>query len=257
VPRRLTDSLFRLSPDRETRLRLVCVPPAGGWYTTFEPWGAVLPPQVDLCAVTLPGHGIRLRETPLTDIRAMAEGIAGELAELPQHPYVVFGHSMGGLIAFETVRALRRRGLPPPRALGVSGIRAPHIAAPPSDWRDPARVVDRLRELQALPHHVLAKPKLMDALLPAFQADLTATDSYRAGPAALSDLPLLAWAGVNDPATGVPEVSAWRECSSGPFLLTVLDAGHSYLTDHAGVIARPLVDSLAGAAPGDVPGGPT
>jgi medium-chain acyl-[acyl-carrier-protein] hydrolase len=251
MARRLTDSLFRISSNLETEVRLICFPPAGGWFATFEPWRAVLPPPVDLWAVTLPGHGIRLREAPMTDIRSMANRVAGELAGLPHCRYAIFGHSMGGLIAFETVRELRRRGLPPPVALGVSGIRAPHLAPPASDWRDRGRVVDRLRELDALPPHVLANPKLLEALLPSFQGDLMATDAYQAQPEPL-ELPVFACAGAKDPATSVREAAAWRDHTTGRFHLHVLDAGHTYLTEYADVISRPLVELLTGAVSSDV-----
>ncbi len=229
---------------------MICFPPAGGWFTTFEPWRPVMPAGVDLWAVTLPGHGLRLREPPMTDVRAMALRVAGEIAGQPQLPYAVFGHSMGSMVAVETVRELVRRGLPPPRALGVSGIRAPHIPVPPADWGDRERVVDRLHELEALPPHVMANPKLMDALLPSFHADLAATDAYRAQPEPL-DVPLFAWAGAKDPASSVHEVSAWRRHTTGPFRLTVLDAGHAYLSAHAERISKPLVESLSGAVSND------
>ena len=40
---------------------------------------------------------------------------------------IFFGHSLGGILAHEVTRELRRRHLPIPRHLFVSGIRAPHV----------------------------------------------------------------------------------------------------------------------------------
>lgn len=71
----------------ETCLCLFCSPYAGGGTSIFRTWAEDLPAAVDVCPVLLPGRDDRLLEVP----------------------FAFFGHSMGGLIAFELARELRRQ----------------------------------------------------------------------------------------------------------------------------------------------------
>ncbi|MEO7193520.1 MAG: alpha/beta fold hydrolase [Pseudonocardiaceae bacterium] len=242
--RRIADSVFRLPASGEVRAQVVCFPPAGSWFTAFSSWKELFPGDIELWAVTLPGHGIRLREPAVSDLRIMARMVTDDLMGLPRRRYAIFGHSMGGLLGFQTVRELLRRGFPPPEVIGVSAVRAPHRRGTSKNWQDDRVVLDRLRRRDALPEHVLATPNLLNALLPAFQADFTATDTYRATANPPLDVPLLAWAGGKDPDTRPNDVEFWRDCVTSRFHLTVLDAGHSYIAEHASTIVRPLVTAL-------------
>ena len=107
-----TDSgpLVRLRRDGPcTRLRLYCLPYAGGTAGIFRPWCDLLPPGIDVWGVEYPGHGSRISE-PLTDrIDVLAELVAEAVIAQPAFPYVLFGHSMGSLVAFEMVPSHSRK----------------------------------------------------------------------------------------------------------------------------------------------------
>jgi len=49
-------------------MRLFCLPYAGGGASTYRPWAASLPPDVQLCAVQLPGRESRLGGRPSTRV---------------------------------------------------------------------------------------------------------------------------------------------------------------------------------------------
>src|SRR3979411_2483679 len=54
--------LVRLRRDRaRTRLRLYCLPYAGGSASVFRSWCDLLPPNVDVWGVEYPGHGSRIK----------------------------------------------------------------------------------------------------------------------------------------------------------------------------------------------------
>src|ERR1044072_860665 len=108
-------------------LRLFCFPYGGGAARAYRPWTKALPPEIDVCAIQLPGRGNRLREPPLTKM-SLAVDLAGrEIVSLLDRPYAFFGHSMGAILAFEVVRLLRRSGHQSPAHLFVSGHKAPQI----------------------------------------------------------------------------------------------------------------------------------
>ena len=129
----------------EPRARLVCLPWAGGGAGPFREWRNLVPPETELLAVRLPGRESRLDDPPPADLAAAVSGLADDLQALPSLPTVLFGHCSGGLLAFELVRELRRRGVELPGRLVVASCEAPGAAdrAPPD--RRPAHRAGRQR----------------------------------------------------------------------------------------------------------------
>lgn len=80
-----------------------------------------------LVALELPGRGLRFGEALHTDAASLVAQLASELQGTldSASPYAFFGHSLGGLLAFELAHAMRRRGLEGPLALFLSGVSPP------------------------------------------------------------------------------------------------------------------------------------
>src|SRR4051812_6265830 len=87
------------SPEAVT---LVCVPGAGARPGVFSLLAKALD-GVNVLAVQLPGHGRRIREQPLTSADDVIAGLAPAVAKAIAQPskLVIFGHSMGSVVALE------------------------------------------------------------------------------------------------------------------------------------------------------------
>ncbi|HRO13211.1 alpha/beta fold hydrolase, partial [Amaricoccus sp.] len=82
------------------RRRLLCFPHGGGGATSYRAWPALLPPDFEPLAVHLPGRDSRTADpSPATLDEAAAE-IADTLAAALDRPYVFYGHSLGGALAW-------------------------------------------------------------------------------------------------------------------------------------------------------------
>ena len=69
----------RTSPDAGARVRLICLPYAGGTAAVYRDWAGALGTGVEVLPVQLPGRGWRLRETPSVDLKALAARAADEV----------------------------------------------------------------------------------------------------------------------------------------------------------------------------------
>ena len=101
------------------------IPFAGGSAYAFRPLVQSLSGAVRCVPVELPGRGARAREPLAPDFETLAADVtarvSADVAAHPGVPFVLFGHSMGAMLAWLVARALRRARAPGPRHLLVSG----------------------------------------------------------------------------------------------------------------------------------------
>jgi medium-chain acyl-[acyl-carrier-protein] hydrolase len=164
-------------------------------------------------------------------VAALVTELCPAIVPLLDLPYVLHGHSMGALLAFETARALREVAAPPPAALVVSGMVAPARwpSHPPSYGLDTAELVARAEELFGLSPEIAADEDVLALLLPVLRADLEVAETYRYAPEAPLECPVVVLAGAHDRAVGLADVQGWDEVTTGDFSLRVFDGGHFFL----------------------------
>ena len=220
-----------LEPSPLARLRLFCLPFAGGGALFYRSWPAELPNSIEVCSVQLPGRERRLREKPIRRlevlVHALAEALSGELAT----PFMLFGHSMGALLCFELARKFRRDKSPEPVHLFLSGRIAPHLPDPrPPIHRLPEQ--EFVRELQRLggtPREVLESSELMEMMIPMLRADFEIYETYTHQPEPPLSCPISAYGGLQDPDHDRQGIEAWRQHTHGSFHLQMFPGAHFFL----------------------------
>src|SRR4051812_48826937 len=97
----------------DAAVSLVCVPHAGAGASAYASWRHLLPADVLLHSVQLPGREDRLGEPLPADLGAVADRVAPCLdRQTRSRPLVLFGHSMGGLLAYALAQRLEEAGRP-------------------------------------------------------------------------------------------------------------------------------------------------
>src|SRR5678816_3600650 len=112
-------------PNPQARVRLFCFPYAGGTALTYRTWPEGLSRDIEVCAVQIPGRGIRMRERPFTDLQLLVRVISKVVQPYLDKPFAFFGHSMGALMAFELASVMQQERGIEPLHLFVSAGRAP------------------------------------------------------------------------------------------------------------------------------------
>lgn len=212
-------------------VRLFCVPYAGGRAAAYAPWPVALAPDVQVCAIELPGRGMRWGEAAITRMSVLLELLADAIEPHLDRPFAVFGHSLGALIAFELVATLERRGARAPSLLIVSGSPPPGIRATRRMLHDLAddELVAALRDLNGTPREVLENEELMSLMLPMLRADFALSETHQVRPDASVAVPMLALGGDRDPHAPCRGIEAWRRHTSGAFATYVLAGDHFFI----------------------------
>jgi surfactin synthase thioesterase subunit len=229
------------------RLRLICLPPAGGAAHLFQPWAAHLPMDVELLAVELPGHGTRLAEPPLSTMEDIVAGLAPRVRALPPLPAAVLGHSMGAMAALELCRRLRAAD-PGWRPLllivvGAEGRRS-RRAVGALDGTPDERLADFLIEAHAARSGTagaagaaVLDPALRELVMPALRADVALLNAFQPAPAPPLGCPVRVLAGLGDPFVGEADRADWAAESDGDFAVHLFPGGHFFYEEPAGVRA--------------------
>lgn len=221
-----------LDPKPQARLRLFCLPYAGGSASLFRTFSRYLPAEIEVWPVQLPGRESRLREPAYSRMEPLIDALLAAISPYFTMPFALFGHSMGALVSFELARALRRHpDLQAPVHLFVSGHRAPHLFIKnTATYHLPdEQFMEKIRNLNGTPEEVWKHPELLQLLLPLLRADFEVCETYQWKQEAPLDCLLSAYGGLSD--GGVPRetVLAWREQTRSVFTTRFFPGEHFYL----------------------------
>ncbi|HLO76602.1 MAG TPA: alpha/beta fold hydrolase, partial [Magnetospirillum sp.] len=198
--------------------------------------------------VCLPGHGERMAEPLLNNLDAMAADIFQRIAPQLRSSDVLYGHSMGALLAFAVVRRARALLFPLPRAIVVSGMRGPSL--PTARGRHLLSREDlrgELRRLGGSPEEVLGNEEMFDFIEPLARADFTAVETRRYVAEPPLPVPITLLLGEDDEITPA-EGQAWQRETQHPLRLTTLPGGHFFIFRHAATMRQVLLDALKAPA---------
>jgi len=220
-----------MSAAPDTRVRLFCLPYAGGSAYVFRDWSAPLAGAARIWPAELPGRGARLHHEPLDDVGAVVDDLLPSILPAAGQPFAFLGYSYGALLAFELARRLEYRYGLTARHLFVAAMRAPTWPSPgPPQSRLPDRELDAyLCDLGGTPEEVLANEALMSVMHPIVRADLRAVEGYAYRPLPRLSCPVTALGGTSDAGVSAASLRAWRACTDGRFTLRMLQGGHFFL----------------------------
>ena len=233
-------------PKSHAGVRLFCLPYAGGSASIYRSWQGVAPRHIQVCALELPGRERLIGQDPFMRITALVRAIADSIEAAPHRRFALFGHSMGGLIAFELARTLRDRGGPQPAHLFVSATAAPGtpLVGPLVARATDEELRTKLRDLNGTPPELLEDEELMALILPMFRADCSVLENYEYREEPPLAVPITVFAGTSDAIVQPSDLDGWRCQSTAGTRLHVIPGDHFFIhsasTDVMRVIARAL-----------------
>lgn len=221
-------------------------PHAGAGVSAVLALGRALAPDSHPVAIRLPGRESLLDEPPIADLPALAKRLACAIrAHAGGAQIILYGHSSGAILAYETARALE-----PDTAilLAASAQQAPGTAVRtaagcwdlPDDKFFAQVVADGY-----LPAELLDAPDVLEMVAPALRADYRATHEHlsRAGWTPVAS-PILTIRGTEDQTVTAEDVAAWSALTTRGHATALIAAGHNLLRDCPAELAEALRHAL-------------
>jgi medium-chain acyl-[acyl-carrier-protein] hydrolase len=228
------------------RARLICFPHAGGGAGTYRTWPALLPPDIDMVAVQLPGREDRVGDAPFTRAEPMIRSVLQALRPYLDLPTAFFGHSGGALLAYATARGLRQRfGISPARLI-LSGQNAPDHQRQERLHRLPdGQLAERMRELGGTDQAILEHPDVLRELLPVLRTDFMVWETYRFTPEPGVAVPIDVLGGDRDRCTDDAGLAGWQGWTTGPVTVRMFPDGHFFVHGARNEIVRLISGMLS------------
>ncbi|KAJ2974958.1 hypothetical protein NQ176_g5785 [Zarea fungicola] len=240
----LSPGLIQGTGGRTGKL-VVCFHAMGGGASQFYPFLSNCPEGISISAVQLPGRENRADEPIPGSLTEAVAGILSDLDRLGGPPDLFWGHSLGGIIAFEVIRALRRQGKQLPRLLITSTI-APQLA----------RCLQRREQFLQMaaedcsPEYVLATTLNVEgadfgrSILPMTRKDAPLLAGYEYHEEEMLNLPIFAVAGREDDIVYQDEVAGWKaQCRQ--FKMMNVEGGHWSLQRNEELLWKAINDLLS------------
>ena len=234
-------------PISGAETRLFLFPYAGGGPAAFGKWPAELPGTIETWTACYPGRGSRHNETPVKRILTLVEKLAQAIQPILDKPFVFFGHSLGGLVAFELARELHQQDLLEPQILFVSACGAPHIPDPRTHIHSlpEPQFIRALQKLNGIPPELINLPELMDFILPPLRDDFEAIESYEYKlNRPLLNCPIIAFGGSNDPCVSRERLEGWALLTDARFKAQLFPGDHFFINTAREAVIASVTDQL-------------
>jgi len=242
-------------------LRVLFFHHAGGSAMSYLPLARDLPATCEPLMFELPGRGLRHAEAPAADYPAAVDALSEDVAAAIDRPTVLFGHSLGAIIAHGLVCALPPDKQALVRAVVVSAFTAPHHAARAATHPEEPFVVrsreDLLGELAGrggCDPELFAEPDLVALAVDLLGADLHLADTYVEPPPPVGDIDYHVWHGRDDAYVDEDTLADWGRSTPKPPAARDFRGGHFYLdsTPEVRVALRELLESVRSIEMGEV-----
>jgi medium-chain acyl-[acyl-carrier-protein] hydrolase len=220
----------------DAAIRLLCFHHAGAGAYSFRAWSRMLRPDVELLAAQLPGRENRYSEPLLYSADAVLDELISCLDDSLGPRYVIFGHSLGALLAYRFANRVRKTGeLPQPLRLFLSSACVPgrneHDGSPRagSQLLSDEALIKKITTLAGTPVEILNDAALLDVFLPVLRADFAVLSQANCATEKILDIPFTLLGGSTDPTVRPEDIDCWKRLSSRASETHILQGGHFYL----------------------------
>lgn len=231
-----------------SKIKVFPIPYAGASVNVYYGWNKLLPQNFELCLVELAGRGGRYNDPFYTSVDEAALDIAKRInAQINDDEYVLFGHSMGALLAYEVYYKLLELRSRAPKHLFISGKKAPQVGKAEGKIRhindvDFIKMVDKFG---GLPKEFYQE-EVLEMFLPILRADFCMLDEYlyhKKNEKVTCDISIMY--GKDDSSTLLNEVEPWRNVCEGKSKFYEFEGNHFFINDYPDLVVECIVNTLS------------
>lgn len=163
-------------------IKLFCFPHAGGTVFMFSKWKELINHKIEFIPIEYSGRSYRYKENLYSDFDSIIEDMYIQVIKnIGDSDFAIFGHSMGGLVAYEVSRVLKEKNNIEPKHIFISGRPAPNC-----DFHEKRlhKLPDEIFKREVLnnggiPEILKERPNYLELYLRVLKNDFIALDTYK------------------------------------------------------------------------------
>ena len=229
----MTDEIFCRLKKGSSNCQLICFPYLGGYANVFTNLARCFDRDIDIWSMSLPGHGAS-KERPLEHIDQVVDHCFAQFKSIVNAESVLFGHSMGGIIAFHLLHRLQKE---------MSDIVSNKLILSACNSIEACQsrrysmftdsvLFEHMKSYGAIDGELMHADDLLQYFLPIFRADFKILESHsRETLDKLNCQVYFLW-GEKDPIVPLESVFEWRKYFNRELILIpIANAKHMFIND--------------------------
>ncbi|WPV63811.1 thioesterase II family protein [Chitinophaga sp. LS1] len=216
-------------------VQLFIFPHAGGSDLSYRSLERKLQITGTTFTICYPGRAKRFNEPFAKDVPSLAKDCMDIITLNRQHdlPMVFLGHSLGALVAYETIKCLRTSGSGLPELVFLTGRSGPCEAPVNMERHELAdgELITHLSAMGGIDLSLLTNPDFISFFLPVIRNDLRLNDTYKYCESNRFDIPFVLLNGSNDRIAETQALLSWQKETLGICIHEFLDGGHFFLLE--------------------------
>lgn len=229
-------------------MKLFCLPYAGGSETIYYKWKKHLNFFIQLEPIELKGRGKRFNESFYETLEEAVEDIFQNIKEkIVYDEYIIYGHSMGSLLAYELYYKIASKNLRIPKHIFFSGYKSPNIKRKENHTHllSDEEFIKEVIDLGGTPEELLENKELLQLFIPILRSDFRMLENYvykNRRDKIQCDISVLN--GKEDDITQ-EEILAWKNHGDKGFKVHNLEGGHFFINTNIEIITDIINKTLA------------
>ncbi len=234
---------------QDIKYRIFCFHPVGAGASMFTHFLYNQPKNTDVLAVQLPGRENRKDETPYADMSALVKTLANVIKPYTDKPFIIMGHSFGGIVGFELIKYLRRAFNIQPIHFLITGTIAPQLTR---EWKkrdsidQTSKMANSIEKILNTLNYI-EDVEFLRSIIPVMKKDMGLIMNYPYETEAPFDFPITGFAADKDEVVLIPEVKRWEEQTNSDFNFEIVEGDHWFLGRNRALVLQRLTEALSHA----------
>lgn len=212
------------------KVQMFCLPYSGGSASIYFPWKKELSDEIDVIPMEYLGHGSLFNKAPYESIQEAAKDISLRIANLITSEYIVYGHSMGSLVALETTYLLSKMTKKPLKLI-IGAARPPHLyhKLETITHLPKKEFMQYIFNMGQTSEAVMQEPELLDLLYEIIYSDYRMIDTYvHDDSLGVLNLPITVFGGDKDDRAPYEDLTEWQMYTTKETKIITLEGKHFF-----------------------------
>jgi surfactin synthase thioesterase subunit len=225
--------------------KLFFFPYAGATKYSYRGFLKAIPENIEPVLIELPNRGTRLHLKGLDNIEAIMEFLFEELKSHLHGQYIIYGHSMGGLLTYLFVKHLIDKLYDLPYAIIISSCMPPSIIEGRTETihdKDTRIFWNKIASFGGITNDIYENTELRALIEPALRSDFRAVENYRYEPVKTPfiNIPLLLLYGDKESIV-FKDLVEWKKEFSGPIQIESMPGDHFFFLGNEKEVSSKLL----------------